>query len=287
MILEIENLTKNYGNGKGLNDFSYTFRPGIYGILGPNGAGKSTLMNLLTDNVKRDSGRIISDGTEILELKERYRSQVGYMPQYQGFYEQMSARKYLNYMALVKGLDKYQAKSQVDRYIELVGLKDVAHCRIGSFSGGMKQRVMLSQALLADPGLLILDEPTAGLDPKERIRIRNLISEIAQDKIIILATHVVSDIECIANEVLLMKSGKLIASKSPSALIASVKGSVYERYCTHEEIKKYQQKYNMGNIFQREHGQVLRLVGDNIQDGFELTDSNLGLEDVYMYYFER
>ena len=224
MELTIQNLTKTYGNKVALREFSYTFAPGIYGILGANGAGKSTLMNLITDNVKRDSGEILWNGTDILKLGREFRREVGYMPQQQGMYPDYSARDFLHYMAAIKELHRTESRTQIEELLAVVNLSEDAHKRLGGFSGGMRQRVLLAQALLGDPKILILDEPTAGLDPKERLRLRQYISDLAQNKIVFLTTHIVSDIESIANDVLLMKQGELVAHGAPEALIAAVRG---------------------------------------------------------------
>ena len=224
MELTIQKLTKSYGNKVALREFSYTFTPGIYGILGANGAGKSTLMNLITDNVKRDSGSILWNGTDILKLGREFRREVGYMPQQQGMYQDYSARDFLCYMAAVKELPRKESRRQIEELLAVVNLSEDAHKRLGGFSGGMRQRVLLAQALLGDPKILILDEPTAGLDPKERLRLRQYISDLAQNKIVFLTTHIVSDIESIASDVLLMKQGELVAHGAPEALIAKVRG---------------------------------------------------------------
>ena len=178
MKLSISNLTKKYGNVTALDGFSFEFSEGIYGILGANGAGKSTLMNLITDNVRRDGGSILYDGKDILELGAEFRGVLGYMPQQQGIYEHMTAESFVSYMARLKGLKGARLKAEVERVLNLANLSGVKHKKTGQFSGGMKQRVLLAQALLNDPKVLILDEPTAGLDPKERVRIRNFIEEL-------------------------------------------------------------------------------------------------------------
>ena len=215
MKLTIENLEKSYGRTKALAGFSYEFTPGIYGILGANGAGKSTLFGLLTDTLRRQSGQILWDGTDILKLGRRYRAKVGYMPQAQGYYPQMSAREFLYYMGEVKGLPRAARKTEAERLLEAVDLWDVADRKLGQFSGGMRQRALLAQAMLGDPELLILDEPTAGVDPRERIRIRGFIAGLARERIVLLATHVVTDVECIADRVLLMNKGKLLKADRP------------------------------------------------------------------------
>ncbi len=228
MELTIKNLTKRYGAKLALNGFSYTFTPGIYGILGANGAGKSTLMNLITDNVKRDEGDILWNGTDILTLGAFFRALVGYMPQEQGMYADFSARAFLRYMAQIKGLPAREARRQIEDLLELVNLSEAAHRKVGGFSGGMRQRVMLAQALLGEPKVLILDEPTAGLDPKERLRLRQYISDLAKDRIVFLTTHIVSDIESIAKDVLLMKEGTLVTHGRPEELIARASGKDLE-----------------------------------------------------------
>lgn len=228
MELRIEHLTKKYGEKVALRDFTYTFTPGIYGILGANGAGKSTLMNLITDNVKRNEGQILWNGTDILKLGKSFRAKLGYMPQQQGMYNDFSARAFLRYMAQIKEIPKKQADEQIEQLLDVVNLREDAHKKVGGFSGGMRQRVLLAQALLGDPKILILDEPTAGLDPRERLRLRQYISDLAQDRIVFLTTHIVSDIESIAGDVLLMKQGELVRHGAPEVLIASCGGKDLE-----------------------------------------------------------
>lgn len=305
MKLEIRNLKKTYGTVQALKGISYTFTPGVYGILGANGAGKSTMINLITDNVSRDKvngGSILynenNDETDILKLGKLFRARVGYMPQQQGFYEDFSPKAFLKYMAEIKGVKKLKTvdengneivktvNQQIDELLEVVNLTNVAYKKIGGFSGGMKQRVLLAQALLGDPKILILDEPTAGLDPKERISIRNYIAELSKDKIILFATHVVSDIECIADKVLLLKSGEIIATGTPVELIESMAGKVGEITCTLDEVGELQKEYKIGNIRQRKNGLALRVVGDKLPEEAVKVEDNIDLEDVYLYYFE-
>lgn len=288
MKLEIKELTKTYGTVKALNQFSVTFENGIYGILGPNGAGKSTLASLIMDNTARETGKILCDGTDILTLGKKFRKKVGYMPQQQGFYEEMSAQAFLLYMAELKQLTRKESRQQTEQLLHTVNLWDVRNRKIGGFSGGMKQRVLLAQALLGNPELLILDEPTAGLDPNERIRIRNYIAKLSQNKIILLTTHVVSDIECIAKKVLLVKQGKVIGMGSPAELIAGISGKVGEVLCKDfSEIDQFQQKYGSGNVAQRKEGFALRLVGDILPETVQKVTEDIGLEDVYLYYLAK
>ncbi len=236
MKLTIRNLNKSYGKTRALMDFSYEFTPGIYGILGANGAGKSTLFGMLTDTLRRQSGEILWNDTDILKLGRAFRAKLGYMPQAQGYYPQMSAREFLCYMGEIKGLPRKKLQQEADRLLSAVDLKEVAHRKLGQFSGGMRQRALLAQAMLGSPELLILDEPTAGVDPRERIRIRSFIADLARDRIVLLATHVVTDVECIADRVLLMNKGKLVR-RPPENLIASIQSKAAEKLCTPEEIE--------------------------------------------------
>ena len=283
MRLELKNLTKKYGGMTALDHISVTFTPGIYGILGTNGAGKSTMMNLLTDNISRTDGEILFDGIDILKLGKDFRRVLGYMPQQQGFYEHMTAQTFLYYMADLKAVPKKQAKAEIENLLMITNLADVRHKRVGGFSGGMKQRVLLAQALLGNPRVVILDEPTAGLDPKERIRIRNFISEISNDRIILLATHIVSDIESISDQILMMKSGHIVGIDTPEKLLDSVRGKVTE-LPFEGDMSGLQERYKVGNVRKR-YGKVwVRLVGDDLPEGGEYVTEHLTLDDVYLYY---
>ncbi|MDO5519044.1 MAG: ATP-binding cassette domain-containing protein [bacterium] len=226
--LELKKVTKKYGNKTALNEFNYTFNEGIYALLGPNGAGKSTLMNLITDNIRRTKGEILVNGKEILTLEKSYRRMLGYMPQQQGSYDQFTGKTFLYYIAELKGLKKREARKQIESLLSVVNLKKDANRKIAGYSGGMKQRILLAQALLGNPQILILDEPTAGLDPKERIRLRDFIGKLGQEKIVIIATHIVSDVETIAKQTLLIKDGTLVNSGKPEELVESVKQHVEE-----------------------------------------------------------
>lgn len=284
MQLELKDLTKKYGNFTALDRMTFTFTPGIYGILGANGAGKSTMMNLLTDNISRTGGQILFDGTDILKLGKDFRRVLGYMPQQQGFYEHMTAQTFLYYMAELKGIPKKQAAQEIDALLEVTNLSHVRHKKLGGYSGGMKQRVLLAQALLGDPKVVILDEPTAGLDPKERIRIRNFISAMSRNRIILLATHIVSDIESISDQILMMKKGQMVGIGTPGELIESVADKVKEMPCPPEELDRVQEQYKVGNIFQR-HGEIwVRIIGDNLPSEGQYVEDHLSLEDVYLYY---
>ncbi len=209
MRVELDKVMKNYGAKTALNNVSLSFTEGVYGLLGPNGAGKSTMMNLITGNLKPSSGSVSCDGKEIFGLGAAYRSLLGYAPQQQGLYDTFTGRKFLSYMAALKNIPKKEMRAEIDRVLSCVNLTEAAKKPIGSYSGGMKQRILIAQAILGSPKIVVLDEPTAGLDPKERVRIREKIKEIAENKIIIVSTHVVSDIQSIADEIVLLKDGEI------------------------------------------------------------------------------
>jgi len=213
--LELIDITKSYKDKLALDHFSYRFDAGIYGLLGPNGAGKSTLMNIMTQNLKSDEGKILLNGVEAGKLKQQYISHFGYMPQQQSLYENLTLMRFLYYIAALKGMKKKEADVQAKQLLENVGLWEERNRYMGSFSGGMKQRALIVQALLGNPDIIILDEPTAGLDPIQRMGVREMIKELAKDKIVIISTHVISDIEAIAKEILMLKQGKLLKTLSP------------------------------------------------------------------------
>lgn len=289
MELRLINIKKSYNNGKtfAVNDFSVRLTPGVYGLLGPNGAGKSTLMNIITDNLRADSGSVLLNGKDILTLGADYRDLLGYMPQQQGLYDDFTGEKFLWYMAALKGMKKKDARIQIERMLELVNLTDDRYKKLKSYSGGMKQRILIAQALLNDPKLLIMDEPTAGLDPKERIRIRNFISEISKDKIVLLATHVVSDVEYISKEIIFMKAGKVIRHGTPGELLHDMEHHVFEVLVTAEEQVFYETHgFKTSNIMLSSSGVCLRIVSDERPTVGEVREIRPNLEDVYLYLVE-
>lgn len=222
MELKLEHISKEYKNTTALDDFSMTFPEGIYGLLGPNGAGKSTLMKLITRNIKPTAGEIYLDGTDIHTLKREYQRLIGYMPQQQAIYPFYTGRMFLAYMGLLKGVEKKVLNDEIEKYASKVNLLDVLDRKVGTYSGGMKQRLLIAQAFLGDSKIIIFDEPTAGLDPKERIHVRNLIHDNSAGKIILIATHVVQDIEDIASQIMLLKKGVLIEMAAPEILTGRI-----------------------------------------------------------------
>ena len=222
MELKLEHISKEYKNTTALDDFSMTFSEGIYGLLGPNGAGKSTLMKLITRNIKPTAGEIYLDGTDIHTLKREYQRLIGYMPQQQAIYPFYTGRMFLAYMGLLKGVEKKVLNDEIEKYASKVNLLDVLDRKVGTYSGGMKQRLLIAQAFLGDSKIIIFDEPTAGLDPKERIHVRNLIHDNSAGKIILIATHVVQDIEDIASQIMLLKKGVLIEMAAPEILTGRI-----------------------------------------------------------------
>lgn len=287
MELTIKELIKEYGDVRALDRINITLTSGVYGLLGANGAGKSTLMNLITDNVSRTEGEILYNGKDILDLGNNFRKVLGYMPQQQGAYDNMSAKAFLLYMASLKGISRREARSQTDELLSTVNLSDVKHKKIGEFSGGMKQRLLLAQALLGNPDILLLDEPTAGLDPKERIRIRNFISEIAKDKIVLISTHVVSDVEFIAKEIILLKEGHLVSHDTCENLAKGIADKVYEIEISQEDLLYFQNTYRVSNLYRNGDRIILRTVTDILPEGYKSTKASPTLEDLYLYVFEN
>lgn len=286
MKLTLSHVTKEFDKKYAVEDFSAEFERGVYGLLGPNGAGKTTLMRMMVDLLTPSSGRIRLDGVDISELGAAYRDKLGYMPQEIGVYRNFSARRFLKYLSALKGIPSSEADEIIVSLLELVGLKDVADKKLGGFSGGMLRRIGIAQALLNDPKILILDEPTAGLDPQERIRFRNIISEISGDRIVLLSTHIVTDVEFIAGEVILMREGRLLRMDTTENLLHSVEGMVWSATVPQREANRVKEQYDVSNIAQRADGLALRIVSEK-QPFENARPEQPTLEDVFLHYFGR
>lgn len=280
-MLEIKGLTKKYKDKLALDNFTYTFEKGVYGLLGPNGAGKSTLMNILVDGIKKSGGDIRYNGENITKLGYKYRDIIGYVPQQQGLYDSFTAEEFLNYIANLKGINKKEISDKVTEMLEFVNLENVRKKKLGGFSGGMKQRILIAQALINDPDILILDEPTAGLDPNERIRIRNLIAQISINKIVIIATHIVSDIEFIANKIIMLSAGKIIKNGSPSELLSEIDGYVFEEMIEKCNVEMYNQKYLVSGLMAGAQQVKIRYICNEKACNGHKVEPNL--EDYYLY----
>lgn len=284
MKLEFKNVSKNYGKTKALIDFTCTLEPGIYALLGPNGSGKSTLMNIITDNLKATSGDIFYDDVNVKELKVKFREKIGFMPQYPGIYPTFTVGDYLGYISALKGIPSKEAKEEIIKVLEAVELQDSYHTKVKALSGGMKQRLALAGAVLGDPEILILDEPTAGLDPKQRIAVRNYISSIAFHKIVIIATHVVSDVEFIAKDVIILKKGNIVDIAPPEKLTESIYGKVYLAHVDENEIDTISQYGKITNIAKDGEKAIVRVISDeDLTSLYELATPTL--EDYYLYIF--
>lgn len=284
MQLTLDRLTKQYGSKIALDRIDATFEPGIYGLLGANGAGKTTMMRLICDILKPTSGEVTYNGTNIREMGESYRAVIGYLPQDFGYYPNFTAMNFLLYMASLKGLNARYAKEKSLELLETVNLSEVKDKKIKTFSGGMKQRLGIAQAFLNNPQILILDEPTAGLDPKERVKFRNLISSFAENKIVILSTHIVTDIEYIADEILVIKGGTLLKKGAESTIIQEISGKVWECRVTRKEAEWFENHFTVCNSKTENSEAVLRIVSDSKPCDTAITVAPC-LEDLYLYYF--
>lgn len=284
MELQLQNLSKRYGTKCAVDNVNICLTKGVYGLLGANGAGKTTLMRMISGVLKPTTGTICLNGERIEKLGERYYEHLGYMPQDFGFYPDFTAREFMLYMAAVKGLSKSRAKKSTDDLLCMVNLSDVSDKKIKSFSGGMKQRLGIAQAQLNSPSILILDEPTAGLDPKERIRFRNLISDFAKEKIVILSTHIVSDVSYIADTILMMKDGRFILQEPMAAVTDNIHGKVWEIFTDERTAAKYSRQFAVVNLHHENHGVHLRIISDTAPSADAKTVPP-SLEDLFLYYF--
>lgn len=286
MKLKTIELTKKFGPKTAVNNLNITLSNGVYGLLGANGAGKTTFMRLLCNLQTPTSGEIVLDGKNIAGLGEKYSELLGYLPQHFGYYPDFTALDFLLYVSALKGLSEKSAKKKSNQLLEAVGLAAESRHKIKTFSGGMKQRLGIAQAMLGDPHILILDEPTAGLDPKERVRFRNLISAFAQDRIVILSTHIVSDVEFIAEEIIMMKSGQIVHFGKPQEITSEIDGQVWECIVPAARAEKCAAMFNTSNLRNTDSGEtVLRIIADR-QPTENAVQVQPKLEDLYLFYFK-
>jgi ABC-2 type transport system ATP-binding protein len=287
MRLHVENLSKEYrGNVRALSEVNLALGPGVLGLLGPNGAGKSTLMRILATITQPSSGRVLWNDSEIARHPDPLRAVLGYLPQDFGVYPNLNALEFLEYLAAVKGIPAGVARNRIRELLELVNLTDAIKRPLGGYSGGMRQRIGIAQALLNDPQLLIVDEPTAGLDPEERVRFRNLLSELSGERIIILSTHIVSDVEAVATSIAVLVHGRLIAHDLPEALLASVSGKVWEVVVPSAELRALRQKYLVSSTAHRSDGVHARVVADAAPES-AARPLDPSLEDAYLATLTR
>lgn len=283
-MLTVENVTKKFGNFTVLDDVSLEFENGVYGLIAPNGAGKTTLMKMLATLSFPTSGKISYCGDDILKLDEKYREVIGYLPQQFGYYRDKTPKQYLKYLAALKGLDKKESNKRIDELLETVSLTDSANKKMRKFSGGMLQRVGIAQALLNDPKILMLDEPTAGLDPKERVRFRNIIASLSRDRIVLLSTHIVSDVESIANKIVMIKDHKILYNDTVKNICDLLDGKVFEMTLNEREITDFEKNHRI--LSQKiEHNTVtVRFISETgEEEGAEKVYP--GLEDVFLWIY--
>ncbi len=286
MELKTIELTKKFGRETAVNHLNITLTNGVYGLLGANGAGKTTFMRLLCNIQTPTSGKIVLNGKNIVGLNEKYRELLGYLPQHFGYYPDFTALDFMLYVSALKGLNEKNAKKKSEELLEAVGLSAESKHKIKTFSGGMRQRLGIAQAMLGDPHILILDEPTAGLDPKERVRFRNLISAFAKNRIAILSTHIVSDVEFIAEEIIMMKSGQIVRIGKPQEITAKIDGQVWECAVPSVHAETYVAKFNTSNLRNTDRGEtILRIISEHppLENAVRVHPN---LEDLYLFYFK-
>lgn len=282
MELLIEQVSKVYrGHVWGLRDFNLSLGPGVLGLLGPNGAGKSTLMRILATITRPSSGRVLWDGIDIAQHPDRLRAVLGYLPQDFGVYPHLTAQEFLSYLAALKGLDRSSARRRIEELMEAMGLTEVRKRRLGAYSGGMKQRVGIAQALLNDPRVLIVDEPTVGLDPEERVCFRALLSELPGERIVLLSTHVVSDVEATATDIAVMNHGCLLRRGTPEELLRWARGRVWEWVLPSAELAVLRERFTVSSSIPREDGVHVRIIADRLP-GPGATMAEPILEDAYL-----
>ena len=288
MELTIQNITHRYGNLCALNNVSIVLTPGIYGFLGPNGSGKSTLMNIITGNLHQTSGEILWDGINVRENSHSFYHALGYMPQIQTFYPNFTAQEFMYYIASLKDMHMKEADTEIHQLLSKLELYTVRDHKIKTFSGGMRQRLLLGQALLNHPNLLILDEPTAGMDPKQRIAIARIIGELSKDSIVLISTHIVSDIEYIAKEVILLKKGQILTHDSVASLCSELQGMVFDVHMNDEQLTLFENDRNkiITGYIRDMNGMRARIIRDT-PPAYTCEKAIPTLEEVYMHYFEE
>ncbi|MBU3220070.1 ATP-binding cassette domain-containing protein [Clostridium algidicarnis] len=285
-MLTINNLTKSFDDYIVLEDINLEFKNGVYGLLAPNGAGKTTLIKLLTTLIFQTKGEILYEGTDIIALDEEYRGILGYLPQKFGYYKNYSPKQFLIYLAALKGVDKKEAIFNIENLLNLVALEDVANKKMKKFSGGMIQRVGIAQSLLNNPKIIILDEPTAGLDPKERVRFRNILTDLSRDRIVIISTHIVSDIEFIANEVIMLKDKKILYKDTVENICRTLEGKVYETEIDFSEVRRFRECHISLSEKQENGRMKLRFIEESDRnEDWKLVSPNL--EDVFLYQYNE
>lgn len=285
-MLTLVNISKKYGSQTAVEDINLDMEHGLYGMLAPNGAGKTTIIKMITTLLFPTTGEILYNGLNITEMGAAYRDLIGYLPQQFGYYKNSSPTEYLEYLACLKKLPKEKTKERIKELLEMVGLSDVANKKMKKFSGGMIQRVGIAQAMLNDPKILILDEPTAGLDPKERVRFRNIISMLSKDRIVILSTHIVSDIESIANQVMLIKDQHLYKLDTVSNICSSLEGNIYEVEVPDAEYEDFENKHQVLAARQENGKMVVRFYEKEDTTVKHTTLCNANLEDVFLVTYQ-
>lgn len=284
-MLVVKDVTKQYGNFTALQGINLEFTNGIYGLLAPNGAGKTTLIKMLATLIAPTKGEVLYDGKNIIDMDEKYRELLGYLPQQFGYYKNYSPKQYLLYLAALKGIGKKEALPKINELLEKVALRDVTNKKMKKFSGGMIQRVGIAQALLNDPKILILDEPTAGLDPKERARFRHLLTELARERLVIISTHIVSDIESIANEIIMIKNQEILYKDSVEKICNVLEGNVYETSISYEQLDTFRKQYLILSEKQERGNMIVRFIhkGDGAAEWLSVIPQ---LEDVFLYEYQ-
>ena len=286
MKLSFEHISKLYGDTAALQQIDLTLRSGVYGLLGPNGAGKTTLMRIMTDLLAPSTGRVLLDGQDIAVMGAAFRKKLGYLPQDFGVYPNFTAEQFLLYIARLKGLSKFEATRQTDDLLRMVGLEDKKQKKLKGFSGGQRQRVGIAQALLGDPEILVLDEPTAGLDPEERIRFRGIISDLSQQKLVLLSTHIVSDLEAVANEIILLRKGVVLEMQKPASLLEQLNGQVWLVTVPAADEAALTKQYTCSNVMHTDGKSVIRLLSESAPRP-DAVPTAPNMEDLYLYYFGR